>query len=233
MRVACFVPTRGYVWFQTARRMPGLFAEAFAEGHELSLDYVRGNIGVVHVRNLIMERFLDSGADVLMMVDDDVVLPENALSPLLEWLDVYGIVGAPCPMMQPGTVVLPNVYAWDEKSKTAAIDLLASQEHGMVEVAAVGFGAVCVRRDVCAKLKGFKVRTQGRHVTMGEDIDFCLRARSQGFKVGVHNEVSCEHMLNVHGNETAVSYASLITALTTRVKEEEDGFAAQGSLPTS
>lgn len=208
------MPTRGHVWWETAARM-GEQAEVFWDaGHEFELRYAQGNRGVVEVRNLILEAFLAAEADVLLMVDDDVVPPPaNALLSLVEQIGGYAIMGAPCPIVRPGTVVLPNVYLWDEKTRQASIALELAQRRGVQEVAGVGFGCVVLKRAVCAKLKRFKLRTEANRATMGEDLDFCLRARSQGFLVGVNLDVPCEHMLTVHGNALAWAYSDLIERL--------------------
>jgi hypothetical protein len=227
------VPTRGRVWWETAARLPVLFQEAYAADDELTLDYVWNTVGAVHARNMILDRFLDIDADVLLMCDDDVIPPEGALSLILEGLDEFGIVGAPCPIAVPRSMVLPNVFGWDEKAQRLSLALEAAQQKGLMEVDAIGFGFVAVRRDVCAKLRKFKVRQRGTSVTMGEDVDFCLRARSQGFRVAGQMDLACEHRFDVYGNVVSLAYGGLISELSNQLdvwkadvtdEENEDGF---------
>ena len=53
------------------------------DGHQVFFDSVRG-YDVATARNRIAQKSLDLGVDFVLMVDNDVVLPENALKLLLE-----------------------------------------------------------------------------------------------------------------------------------------------------
>ena len=52
-------------------------------GHEIQFEFVRG-YDVATARNNIAQCALDCGADYVLMVDNDVVLPKDALKNLLE-----------------------------------------------------------------------------------------------------------------------------------------------------
>lgn len=52
-------------------------------GHEMLFDFVRG-YDVATARNNIAQAAIDKGADYVLMVDNDVVLPKEALSLMLE-----------------------------------------------------------------------------------------------------------------------------------------------------
>ena len=57
------VPTRGHVWYETAKAL-----------EPYNPQYCREKLSVANVRNRIVKRFLDeTKADALVMCDDDVV----------------------------------------------------------------------------------------------------------------------------------------------------------------
>jgi GT2 family glycosyltransferase len=211
-----------------------LWWEAAEEGHELSLEYAQGNRGVVEVRNMIMGAFLASDADVLLMVDDDVV-PGAGVLELCKTAagGRFAVVGAPCPIMRPGTTVLPNVYVWNERERRAAVAVELATRPGVQECHMVGFGCVALSRAVCQKLKYFKPRLEGRRWAMGEDLEFCLRARSQGFRVAANMDVQCEHMLRVHGNAAAYAYAGLMENLVESYEQKGGGDEGPEVVPAS
>lgn len=222
MKIAAYIPTRGHVWWETAARCSTLWHEARERGHSLTLEYAQGNRGVVEVRNMIMEAFLESDADVLLMIDDDVVPGDR----VLELCEVaaggrFSVVGGPCPIMRPRTTVLPNVYVWNEKTKQAEIALGIASRGGIQECGMVGFGCVAISREACRRLRRFKPKLEKGAWVMGEDLEFCLRARSQGFKVAAHMDVMCEHMIHVHGNGVGLAYGMLLEDLRHSYEEEK------------
>lgn len=215
MRLDLFIPTRGEVWYETANIISEAMVEASADSIvEIRVIYARSKVGVVEARNWAARAFLDGDASHMMMLDDDVV-PQRGSDLIDLYADAreydWDVLAAPCPIVRPGSIVLPNVYRIDEQ-QNAIVDLeTVNDNRGMVEVGAVGFGLVCISRRCMAKIKYFKPRyTKERDWQMGEDVDFCLRARSQGFKVGAQLDLACEHMLTVHGNALAWGYHSLM-----------------------
>ena len=73
------VPTFETIYPDTYKSIYGLDKA----GHKIVFDSVRG-YDVATARNKIAQRALDLGADFVLMVDNDVVLPENALTLLME-----------------------------------------------------------------------------------------------------------------------------------------------------
>jgi GT2 family glycosyltransferase len=213
VKVKLFIPTRGDVWWETAARVSTLWAEAADYDLDLEVQYCQGNTGVLDVRNRIMRRFLDGDGDVLWMIDDDVVPGKEAVSLVWSLTGKTQIVAAPCPVVRNG-VVLPNLYSWNEEAKQARVDVQAATTEGTVPVDMVGFGCVMLGRPVCEKLKEFKTRRDSHgQVLMSEDLEFCLRARSQGMVTMADPRVVCEHMVRVHANGLALAYANLMGEL--------------------
>lgn len=210
-RAHIFVPTRGTVWYQTAAMLSDLAWQAAAAGERLPIAYTRSKTGVVEVRNLIMRLFMDGHAETLIMVDDDVVPHPDSLR-LIDWVESgdADIVAAPCPLVRAGLPILPNVYSVGADGQLGYDIRLVQDNTGLVPCGAVGFGLVAISRRTIIKLGEFKNHIVNGEVTMGEDIEYCLRARKRGLKVMVDLDLPSEHVLTVHGNELAHSYSELM-----------------------
>lgn len=207
--VAC--PTRGEVWYETAMAI----TEMVADERVVDFLYVQNNRSVIEARNVIANEFIAyKEADVLVMIDDDVIPPSNVidLSDRLEEPRV-GIVGAPCPMFLPGLPPVPNIYMWDEEEEQAAIDLrvkIGPKAH-LMEVDAIGFGCVAIRRQLMEEQSLFFNRWDMLgNTTMGEDIEFCLRAKEAGWRTKADLSLLCEHRCSVHAGGVARSFMDLV-----------------------
>ena len=141
------------------------------------------------------ERF----ADFLLMVDDDMVIPEDAIERLLRPFSDpnVGIVGALCYSrdgLRPMAVV-----DWDSNDTTGAA-IPAFDEGTPTEVAGVGFGLAVVRVQAYAAFAQplfpvhiYVEKSCARVRVCNEDFLFCKRLRENGWKVLLHPGVRCGH----------------------------------------
>ena len=74
MKILIAVPTFENIYPDTFKSIYGLDSA----GHEVFFDYIRG-YDVATARNKIAQAAIDEGADYVLMVDNDVVLPEDVL----------------------------------------------------------------------------------------------------------------------------------------------------------
>lgn len=207
--IGIYVPTRGHVWHGTASALAYVGIV-----NELGLPtYVQGVTGPAEVRNEIVKQFLETGKDVLVMCDDDVVPPAHVLQiavPIID--DDFDIVAACVPIMRPGTAFMPNIFKRNGEGYDPHLD--AYKESGVVAADAVGTGCIAIARKVLVDnhLKvpfRPKLHKDGTwHV--GEDINFCERARARGYRVAADLGVWCEHLTELHANATAMAYMGLL-----------------------
>lgn len=149
---------------------------------------------VDHARNTIVKNFLETNCTHLMMVDDDIVPPEEAVEKLLS--HDKDIVAAACPLISPdktGKLVTSiNAYNLDEDDMYSGVELT-----GIQKVDAVGTGCIMIKRKVLERLKvppfiteytsnGIKYR--------GEDINFCYQASLIGYDTYVDFDLKCKHI---------------------------------------
>lgn len=148
-------------------------------------------------RNRIVQRFLKSDCDFLMMIDDDVV-PFFNVGELISY-DV-DVIGAPTRRRKEQRLEWvvysrnpsgEGYYAVDLDKIDPNVDLLG--------VDAIGTGCILIKRKVLETVKhpfedifdkdGVRIR--------GMDLNFCDKAKAAGFKIFVSPKKICEHFRDV------------------------------------
>lgn len=153
-----------------------------------------------HAANVIVHKFLKyTDADTLLMLDDDMSFPGDALSQMRdnEHNHPFDVVQALCVSRQP-----PH----------APIVLMESKEEGMLQpmkpdaddntlsVIMVGMAFTLIRREVFETLdttQPFMWCEDGR----GEDWYFCDKAKQAGFNIGMDSNLPIGHRVRI-----AISY---------------------------
>ncbi|HUA08799.1 MAG TPA: glycosyltransferase [Candidatus Acidoferrales bacterium] len=150
-------------------------------------------------RDLIVERALECGADLLVMCDDDMVLPPGAIAGLCDALDADPRAAAAGALYYARDGFRPMaVDCWDSRdTRTAVVPGFA---HDPVAVDGVGFGCVAIRTHVLRELMPpyftahiFIERSAGRVRVCDEDYLFCERLRGAGYRVLLVPSVRCGH----------------------------------------
>ena len=179
------VPTRGSVNANHVFRM----MELLRLHPDLPLPgYTPGHLSVANGRNTIVQHFLTkTTADVLVMVDDDVVPPVR----LLELADSdYDITGIPYLYWhQDLNIPVPAVFKINDKGNLRPLDKPFGRT-GIVECDAMGTGVIAIKRHVFEHpdMKApFAIHYDDNGVMVStDDIAFCNRARVAGFKQAVN-----------------------------------------------
>lgn len=209
--VAC--PTRGRVWFETAMHL----TELATDERVADLVYIHNNRSVIEARSEVMRTFLEFEYDAVIMIDDDTVPHPAVLDLASELSDEVGIAGSPTPIIRPGLPVVPNIYRIDEPTNEFAIDMSMAfdPEQGAVKtVDAIGFGAVAVSRALAQKQPDFQMRYLDDGTPyMGEDVDYCLRAKANGFSTVACMTLMADHRMEIHGSSVASLFATFLDNL--------------------
>ncbi|HET9030487.1 MAG TPA: hypothetical protein VFN49_09935 [Candidatus Aquilonibacter sp.] len=157
-------------------------------------------------RELIVRRAIEAGADLLLMCDDDMIVPVNAVDALWNVLDrdpQCALAGA---LYYSRDGFRPMaVDDWDPDNTTTAV--IPAFDHDPVAVAGVGFGCVLVRVCALASLvppyfsAQVYIENEASRVRIcNEDYLFCHRLRAAGFVVTLHGGVRCGHYDRWSGN---------------------------------
>ncbi len=144
---------------------------------------------IANNRNKIVKKFLDSGMDYLVQVDDDIIPPDDFLDMVLYDKDIM----APVMFAYRKEGLIPLTLRQREDGSYTTIT--TRENGGTVEVDAVGSGCLITPRRVLEDVKapflneydeeGIKER--------GLDIAFCRRAKERGWRVWGHLDYVCSH----------------------------------------
>ncbi len=153
------------------------------------------NLGYGGGNNRGIARALELGADVVMIVNNDVVVPQGALQPMLEALAEPGVgVVGPRVLMRsdPGRVwAAGGALTWRQNLTTLRGHMEADGEiwRETVDVDYLTGCCMLVRREVFDAVGAF----DAAYFAYTEDVDFCLRAARAGFCSRVVGSVAALH----------------------------------------
>lgn len=164
-------PTEGYPRVEHAMFREWLVANA-GPRFRLQMSYVEG-YPACSTRNKIVLNFLESDAEILMMMDDDQAPTFNPLDFINDDLDILGF---PYPTIRvnedPPIVWFPQAY---------------DPEMGLVQAKSVGGGLTIIQRRVLEhpdmRAPYIDEFNEDGIFYTGEDITFCTRAMDAGFTV--------------------------------------------------
>ena len=155
------------------------------------------------VRNLLVTDAMDNGCTHLIMLDTDQFYPKHTIPRLLSYdLDAVGaLVYRRYPPFDP---VMYRMRQDGEGYEHVHADEMFSG--GLVEVDATGCGCVMFKMDVFLKVPPpwfvFKP-LDGDQKNLGEDVGFCAKLRSAGYKIFVDTSLEVEHLATMSINRAA------------------------------
>lgn len=206
MRILVAVPT-----FETIT--PDTFKSIFnmnKDGHEVVFDFVRG-YDCATARNNIAQMGLNIGADYVLMVDNDVTIPVNALVQLLDdpkdvtlgyyahrdTNNQYSGRTCICRLHQPDGELyfnypLESEYTADEMHGMEANGKYKVQIHGG------GMGCAFIKTDIFRKLSypwyDWVNYGDAHRGMLSEDLYFCEKCKQAGIPIYTDTRVACGHL---------------------------------------
>lgn len=179
-------------------------------GHDV--DYKpRQGYGCAMARNRIAADALNAHYDYVLMVDNDIDLPQDALKHLLEH-DKLMVMGYYLNRYARGKHKLTTLYregvGWSMFPASELVDKRDVGEY-LIPVNGGGMGCTLIATDVfrMVPFPWFEWTDEEREPTMaedvyaltdrihsgGEDINFCSRARNAGIRIYADTRVACGH----------------------------------------
>lgn len=202
MKIELAIPTTGQICAQLAVRMVDWKREL---GDKIGI-HARIAKPVDRNRNEIIEEFLKRDADILWMIDDDIIPPRKAWMMAEKMRGGVKVCGAVCWIWMGHSVmstVLSRVgydaeYGVPHYAPVAKKILKpAADKKEMVQVDATGCGCIMIHREVLEKVgpNPFTIihKENGGWVT-GEDIRFCEKAKDAGYDLWVDTTYICDHL---------------------------------------
>jgi len=184
------VPTSSNISPYFAKTIPNvLFDPRFA----VTYDFYR-QAPIDTNRNLIVKKFLETDAEILCMIDSDIVPPGNYLDTAALDLDVVGIS---CLNIQSGSDGINMIFCVGDKTSDGDYKgLTAERIHGVQQVARIGMGCVFIKRKVLEAIEPPWFKQEYKEdftLKTGEDYFFCDRCVEAGFKVWYDFTKICDH----------------------------------------
>ena len=207
MKILIAVPTFENIYPDTFKSI----YDVDKAGHEVRFEYVRG-YDCATARNRIAQLSLDMGADYVLMVDNDVILPKDAIANLAD--DPTGVClgyyahrdsdniyrgrTCVCKLMEPNGVPYFN---YPLESEYTAKELIAMRDGGLykVQIHGGGMGCAFIHTGIFERLKypwydwvNYKDDNRGM---LSEDLYFCELCKKAGIPIFTDTRVACGHML--------------------------------------
>ena len=190
-KVCIAIPTRdGNIYFELALR---LVQWTNQRDIPVELIFQPFSAPVDHARNDIVRRFMATKCTHLLMIDDDIVPPFEALERLVK--HNKDIVAAICPLIGPNKKG-EMITTWNAFYKTKNGYAPWGSCPGLQKVAAVGTGCIMIKRgvfDYCCRFTTEYDKNTGIK-TKGEDISFCDQVAEHGFKIFADFKLECKHI---------------------------------------
>ncbi|MCK9370922.1 hypothetical protein M0R04_13510 [Candidatus Dojkabacteria bacterium] len=168
MKIGVVLATRGFVFTEVIQ---ALLREL--EGYEYQI-HMSHNLPIPDCQNVLVEEALADGADYVLFVEEDVVIPEGAIDDM---------------MMEKGDIVAIDYGVNEWSCITKYKD----------EILWCGLGCTLVKREVFEGMERPYFRSDkalllndwpqikwidaGAQAYGGQDIYFCMQARDKGFKI--------------------------------------------------
>ena len=140
---------------------------------------------IYHARTQLCRMAMEAGADYVLWLDSDVIFKPSLMEDLMEDIQGNDIVTAIYHMRRPPfrPVIWKNIEPGllPGLCKVEPYDDFPTD--GLFEVAACGFGAVLMKTAVIRDVAETFHETFGPIPGLGEDLSFCIRARTCGYKI--------------------------------------------------
>jgi len=182
-KILIAIPTARYIEPETFRAIYDLI---IPEGYEAKFQYFYG-YNIDQVRNLIAE-WAVKGFDYLFAVDSDIAFAPDTLQKLLSH-DKDVISGIYRQRLEEQLI---EIYDVDY----SRMNMNMLNENKPIQIGACGFGCVLVKSHVFKSVgyPQFEYHSALDHNhTFSEDLDFCKKARANGFEIWVDPTIICNH----------------------------------------
>ena len=179
-------------------------------GHECLFESIRG-YDVATARNRIAQTALDLETDYVLMVDNDVTLPKDALTLLLDDAEEVNLGYYPhrnndnryngrtciCMLKDPEG---KEYYHFPLESEYTSAEMAGMKNDGLkkIEVHGGGMGCALIRTEVFRKMEypwyDWVNYGDANRGMLSEDLYFCVLCRNSSIKIHADVRVGCGHL---------------------------------------
>ena len=180
-------------------------------GHQLFFEYVRG-YDCATARNKIAQIAMDRQMDYVLMVDNDVVIPKDAIKNLTDDIkevtlgyyahrvddNLYSGRTCVCKLLKPDGSVEFNYPLESEYLATELAEMRERGEH-KIKIHGGGMGCAFIQVDVFRRIKypyyDWVNYNDAHRGMLSEDLYFCEQCKRFRIPIFTDSRVSCGHML--------------------------------------
>jgi len=165
-------------------------------GHDIAFVSVTG-YDCAKARNEIVKKALNDYCDYILMVDSDIILPQNALQHLIDPLVDICLGVYPRKLTVTGQTELFKLGHTDFNNiNNITINDIQSCGVDRLEIKGGGMGCALIKTDVFKKIvfPWFTYVTYPNGAVLSEDLDFCCKAIANGFHIYADTRVRCGHI---------------------------------------
>lgn len=207
MKILIAVPTFESIYPDTFKAIYDLDVS----GHDVSFEFVRG-YDCATARNRIAQIALDKGVDYVLMVDNDVVLPKDALQNLIEDAkdvclgfyahrdadNVYRGRTCVCKLQQENGTLYFN-YPLESEYTANELSVLRDGGKTKIQIHGGGMGCAFIRTSVFNRIKypwyDWVNYADGHRGMLSEDLYFCEQCKKKRIPIYTDVRVNCGHVL--------------------------------------
>lgn len=205
MKILIAVPTFENIYPDTFKAIYDLDVS----GHDVSFEFVRG-YDCATARNRIAQMALDKKTDYVLMVDNDVVIPKDALQNLLEDAkdvclgfyahrdadNIYRGRTCVCKLQNDNGALYFN-YPLESEYTAEELAELKNKGQYKIRIHGGGMGCAFIRTDVFNRIKypwydWVNYKDKGM---LSEDLYFCEQCKAKSILIHTDTRVNCGHML--------------------------------------
>lgn len=205
MKLLIAVPTFENIYPDTFKSIYDLDMD----GHEVVFEYVRG-YDCATARNRIAQIAIDKGVDYVLMVDNDVVLPKDALINLCDDIkdvclgyyahrdsdNIYRGRTCICKLYDENGKKHFNYPLESEYTAKEFAELKKSEQY-KVQIHGGGMGCALIKTDVFKEIEypwydWVNYKSRGM---LSEDLYFCEQCKKHNIPIYTDTRVNCGHML--------------------------------------
>ncbi len=170
-------------------------------GHQCDFEFVRG-YDCATARNNIVKRTQEGNYDAVMMVDNDVVVPRDALVNLSSHgMDVVSgyYLHRPASNIADGKTCVCRVgeYNFTDQITDGELKALAANGVYLLMIHGGGMGCILIRRSVFDRYQypWFYWTNYPDGGVLSEDLYFCVKCGELGIPICVDTRVACGHLM--------------------------------------